>query len=137
VQAKNVPQFGVGYSYDAVAAFYQHDVTLDSFVIVQGPRILALRLRADCHPKILARPAEVWVGQTPPAARAWGKTLAHHKGYVPVFVKRERKLLYTFVGDHEVLMRQATPAELATARAEVTHTQGVSRIVFLKRVETV
>jgi len=136
MQAKNVPEFGVGYSCDAVAALYQHAATLVSFVLVKGTRIVALRLREDDHPKILARPAEVWVGPVPPAVRAWGKTLARHTECVPVFVKRKGKQNYTFVGDHEVQARQATPAELATARAEVPHTQGVSRIVFLKRLET-
>ena len=136
MQAKTVPEFGVTYTYDAVAALYQHDVTLVSFVLVKGTRIVALRLREDYNLKILARPAEVWVGETPPEVRDWGNTLAQHPGCVPVFVKRDRKQKYTFVGDHEVLTRKPTQAELATARAEVPHTRGVSRIVFLKRVET-
>ena len=135
MQTKNVPEFGVAYSYDAVASFYKHDATLVSFVIVKGPRIAALRLREDYNPNILAHPAQVWVGEIPKAVLDWGNNLANDTALVPVFVKRQGKLNYTFVGDHEVLERDATPAELAKARAEVPHTRGISRIVFLKRVE--
>jgi hypothetical protein len=135
MQANTVPEFGVGYPHDAVAAFYKHDTTLDSFVIVQGTVIVALRLRLDYNPKILARRAEVWVGATPQAVCDWGNTLANQTGCVPVFVRRTGKQNYTFVGDHEVLRRNPTEAELVKARAKVPHTQGVSRIVFLKRVE--
>jgi hypothetical protein len=134
MQAANLPVFGVSYTYDAVAKFYKHDETLVSFVIVKGPRILALRLREDFNPNILQIPAEVWVGDRPPAVSDWGKTLAHTKEPVPVFVKRHDKVNYTFVGYHDVLPRIPNAAQLAYARAEVPHTQGVSRIVFLKRV---
>jgi hypothetical protein len=99
MQPNKVPEFAVAYTYDAVADFYEHDATLVSFVIVKGPRIRALRLREDYNPKILATPAEVWVGERPPAVQDWGKTLANDTVRVPVFVKRKGKQNYTFVGD--------------------------------------
>jgi hypothetical protein len=134
VQPKKMPQFGVAYPYDVTANFYDHDDTLLSFVIVKGNRIEALRLREDYNPNILKTPAEVWVGEKPQVVADWGTILATDTFRVPVFVKRRGKQLYTFVGDHKVLPRQATPAELDQARAQVPHTQGVSRIVFLKLV---
>jgi len=134
MQAKNDPQFGVTYTYDAVANFYPPDNAPDSVTIVNGSRVVALRLREDYHPKIFATPAQLWVDEKPTAACERGKVLASEAARIPVFVKRNGKQNYTFVGDHVVLTREFTAAELATARAEVPHTQGVSRVVFLKRV---
>ena len=133
---ESIPEFGMGYSHDAVAKFYQHDATLVSFVIIKGKQILALRLREDYNPEILARPAQVWVGELPPAVRDWGNTLANTTTPIPVFVKRQGRKNYTFVGDHEILKRAPTAAELASAKENVPHDRGVSRIVFLKRIET-
>ncbi len=128
------PEFGVTYRYDDVADLYPHDKTPDSFAIVKGPRVLALRLREIENPKIFETPGQLWVGETPSAVREWGNALASEAALIPVFVKRLGKQNYTFVGNHVVLPRKSTPAEIAMARAQVPHTQGVSRIVFLKRV---
>jgi len=134
LQTKTDPEFGVTYSYDSVANFYAHDQTLLSFVIVKGPRVLALRLREDYNPKIFGTPAQLWVGESPNAVGEWGKVIASETATIPVFVKRNGKQSYTFVGNHAVVKRESTPAELAMARADVPHTRGVSRIVYLKRV---
>ena len=131
---KRTPEFGAAYGFDEVAGFYDHDDTLVSFVIVKGPRILALRLRADYHPEFLAAPAQVWVTELPADACAWGDTLAGGAARVPVFLRRQRHQHYTFVGDYVALPRAATNTELANARTGVPHAQGVSRIVFMKRV---
>jgi hypothetical protein len=134
MQAKNDPEFGVTYTYEAVANLYSNDNALDSVALVNGSRVVALRLREDYNPQIFATPAQLWVDEKPAAACECGKALAGEAARIPVFVKRNGKQNYTFVGDHAVLTRESTPAELATARAEVPHAQGVSRIVFLKRV---
>jgi len=134
MSAKNDPEFGVTYTYDEVANLYPHDNALDSVAIVNGHRVVALRLREEDNPQIFAMPAQLWVGEKPAGARECGKALAGEAARIPVFVKRLGKQNYTFVGDHAVLTRDSTESELATARAQVTHTQGVSRIVFLKRV---
>jgi len=134
VNTRTDPEFGGAYNFNAVADFYKHDHSPLSFVIFKDDRIVALRLVEDEHPNILARPAEVWFGDSPKSAAAWGNALANDTFQVPIFVKRRGRRNYTFVGDHKVLPREATSAELAKARATVTHTQGISRIVFLKRV---
>jgi len=134
MQLKRDPEFGVPYPYKVVVSFYPQAAASVSFAIVKGPRVVALRLREDDHPGILATPAQLWVGETPPAEREWGNALAGETGRIPVFVKRLGKQNYTFVGDHVVLAREATPAELVTARAAAPHTHGVARIVYLKRV---
>ena len=131
---KDIPVFGASYSYDDVANFYKHDATLVSFVIVKGPKILALRLREDYNPQIIAKPAEVWVGERPPPVRDWGNTLAHDTARAPLFVKQAGNTNYTFVGDHEVLPRIPTLAKLTEARANVPHDRGISRIVFLRKL---
>jgi len=132
--AKNDPEFGVTYTYDAVANLYPNDNALDSLAIVSGHRVVALRVREEDNPKIFAMPAQLWVGEKPVEVRECGKALAGEAARIPVFVKRLGKQNYTFVGDHTVLTRESTASELASARANVPHAQGVSRIVFLKRV---
>lgn len=134
MHSKRDPEFGAAYTFDEVAAFYPHDQTPDFFALVSGPRVVALRLREDEHPKIFETPAQLWVGEKPNAVRDWGKALASETARIPVFVRRNGKRNYTFVGDHVVLLREPTPAEVVTALVNVPHPQGISRIVFLKRV---
>lgn len=131
---KSDPEFGATYTYDEVANLYPHDNALVSQAIVKGDRVVALRLREEDNPNIFAMPAQLWVGEKPAKARECGSTLAGESARIPVFVKRNGKQNYTFVGDHVVLTRESTESELASARTKVSHTQGVSRIVFLKRV---
>lgn len=130
---KPAPVLGKEYSYYSVASFYRPEVVSVHFVLVRGSRVLALRLREDYNPRIIREPAEVWVGAKNPV-RSWGDRLASDTTRVPVFVKRRGRTKYTFFGDYEVLHRAATADELAQARARVPHRQGVSRIVFLKRL---
>lgn len=135
--AVNSPQVGVEYSYDAVAAFYDHDPVAVHFVIVKGREIKALRLREDYNPNITSTPAEVWVGAFG-EVKTWGNVLASLKNKrpvtkVPVFAKAPNSNNYRYLGKYIVIDREFTTSELDAARTRMTsvHDQGVSRIVYL------
>jgi hypothetical protein len=135
MSASTGPEEGKDYSYGEVAGFFKPKPTAVHFVLVRGQQIVALRLRHDYNPNITRNPAEIWVGAKGQVER-WGGVLAADTKRVPVFVKPEGTTRYTYHGEYQVLDRKASAAELTIARGlmKKVHTQGVSRIVFLKRI---
>ena len=127
-----MPELDHDYSYDEIAAFYDQDHPILHWTVINGSLIRALRLREDYNPRILDSRAQVWVGDDSPTKK-WGNTLAHDTVEAPLFVKKLATNKYTYLGIYEILADEPTAAELATARKQVPHDRGVSRIVFLKK----
>ena len=129
------PKIDHDYSYAAVRDFYMPDVTALHYVLIKMNTITALRVREDYNPNILSDPAEVWVGDRG-KVKERGDELANRTKSVPLFVKKRGCRTYTFLGEYKVSGSVTTGPALTKARAAMknVHEQGVSRIVFLKKV---
>jgi hypothetical protein len=129
------PKLDQEYSYAAVRDSYMPDVTAVHYVLIKMDTIVALRVREDYNPNILNDSAEIWVGAQG-KVKEFGDELANRTKPVPLFVKKLGRRTYTFLGDYKVTDTVTTGPALTKARAAMkdVHEQGVSRIVFLKKV---
>jgi hypothetical protein len=108
----------------------------DLWLIHTGNQVEALALRTDMHKRILADPAEVWVGSQPKIAR-WGDlfpALVKVQRQLPVYLKTPMSRAYQFEGMFRVIHETTAAAELALRRRRFGASMPLSRIIFLARV---
>ena len=130
------PKRGEQYGYHAVAAFYRPRPTGIHFVLVNGEKIVALRVREDFNPLIQSSAPQIWVGNST-GQKKWGKRLAEMadektRRPLPLFVMRKGQSQYTYLGNYIVINSTTDEGELNYARKHVKHEYGVSIIVSLK-----
>ena len=125
---------GVEYSLEEIDDYYKPDPSHLYYVLFKGDRIVALRLRQDYNKELLGDQPQVWVGQEDKATRDWGRTLAKDTVDVPIFLKKEGREKYTFLGVYEVLNDDDTPDTCRAVAGKVPHKRGISRIVFLRKM---
>ena len=130
------PKIGQKYGYYAVSALYRPRPVGIHFVLVNGEKIVALRIREDFNPLIQSSAPQIWVGNST-GQKKWGKRLAEMadekpRRPLPLFVMRKGQSQYTYKGTCVVTDSTTDERELSYAREHVTHKYGVSLIVTLK-----
>ncbi len=124
---------GEGYDFGAVRARWGGDSSPPNFVIHRDGKILGLCLGLLWNPLAEEDPAEVWVGRKGELPK-WGTTLAETTGPLPVYVRREESGKWFFTGLHEVTGSSVELPDIKQ-RLKPPMITGISRIVFLKRLE--
>lgn len=126
------PVVGQGYDFDAVRLALQGEKAPPYFVIHKEGAILGLCLGRLWHPRIEDETGEVWVGKKGDLAK-WGEKLAATTGPLPVYVRREERGPWFYLGLHEVT-GSSVEAEAIRQRLQPPTITAISRIVFLKRL---
>lgn len=125
---------GKGYDYEMVRSHLGGQPAPPHFVIHREGVILGLCLVLVWNPFAESDPGEVWVGRKGDLPK-WGIKLAETAGALPVYVRREEGGKWFFTGMHEVNGSTAEP-EAIQQRLKPPVITGISRIVFLKRVDS-
>jgi hypothetical protein len=135
MQSRPEPEIGKQYTYDEVGDFYEHDASDLDWVLFRGRYIVALRLREEFNPDIAAFAMLVYVSADSPS-KEWGNTLANDTPYVPVFVKKTNStVFYTYYGLFKIANDYTSKYNCNWAAAQVPHDRGISRLVFLLKLE--
>ena len=132
ITSKPIPD--VEYTREEIDDYYQPDPSHLYYVLFKDGRIVALRLREDFNKLILSDRPQVWVGQEDKATRDWGRTLAKDTVDVPIFLKKDGRDKYAYLGVYEVLSDDDTPETCRDVANQVPHNRGISRIVFLRKL---
>jgi hypothetical protein len=124
---------GQGYDFAEVRTALGGEANPPFFVIHRDGIILGLCIGLVWNPLAEADPAEVWVGRKGDLPK-WGVKLAETTGPLPVYVRRHEGGKWIFTGLHEVTGSTAEiPAIKQRLKPPVI--TGISRVVFLKRVQ--
>lgn len=126
-------EVGQGYDFAEVRTALGGESSPPNFVIHREGAVLGLCLGLMWNPLAEADPVEVWVGRKPDLSK-WGLKLAETTGPLPVYVRRQEGGKWFFTGIHEV---NGSTAELLAIKQRLKPPviTGISRVVFLKRVQ--
>ena len=128
------PEPGAEHTLEEIDEHYKPDPSHLYYGLFKGDRIVALRLREDYNKLLLSDRPQVWVGQEDKATRDWGRILALDTVDVPIFLKKDGRVKYTYLGVYKVLNHDDTPETCRIVATKVPHKRGISRIVFLNKL---
>jgi hypothetical protein len=127
------PVPGVEYTLKEIDDEYKPDPSHLYYVLFKGDKIVALRLRQDYNKLLLSDRPQLWVGQEDKATRDWGRILAKLSTEVPIYLKKDNRDKYTYLGVYEVVNDDDRPESCEAVAEQVPHKRGISRIVFLRK----
>ncbi len=125
---------GEGYEFDQVRAHLGGQPLPPHFVVHRDGVILGLCLGLAWNPQAESEPGEVWVGRKGDLPK-WGALLAETKGPLPVYVRRQERGKWFYIGLREVTGSSVDITEIK-ARLKPPTITAVSRIVYLKQVSS-
>lgn len=126
---------GEGYEFDQVRAHLGGQPIPPHFVVHRDGVILGLCLGLAWNPQAEREPGEVWVGRKGDLPK-WGAVLAETKGPLPVYVRRQERGKWFYIGLREVTGSSVDITEIK-ARLKPPTITAISRIVYLKQVSSV